>query len=415
LGLNVIAGCSDASSGRTDADNLPRIVARQDIRLGDVEDPERGFSFPAGVDIDRDGMLYVLEATVPEIRVYEPGGELLRRIGRRGGGPGEFEEPPMFGLRGDTIWTIQTGIGRITLFDRVGQVLSTGVAEPVVVLLPQSRGYVVPRAMRPDGKFTSFMASVGWSRYDQPTGVTDSDRIPVPLVLFDAAGAVTDTIGWMDKPPPRMWGPPSEDDTRSQPIQVGGRRMSVPAPPTRLPWLEPVQDGYVLVEAPSPSTSQEGQIRVTRFGLSSDTIYSQVLRYTPARYTASELDSIAAWAARGLPGGMVPIAPAGSAGQEPPDNWQEIAKALRSAMNFPEYQVPVEWIWVAHDEAVWIRRRSADAMVANWTIISRDGTVRGELSLPQGAEPRWNRGEVLWAVEKDDLDVPWLTRFVLNW
>jgi hypothetical protein len=61
-----------------------------------------------------------------QIRVYDEAGTLLRRIGGAGEGPGEFGGSPSFGVVGDTVWAYDGRLERITLFDRRGNLLSTG-------------------------------------------------------------------------------------------------------------------------------------------------------------------------------------------------------------------------------------------------------------------------------------------------
>ncbi len=389
-------------------DALPNLVAEAGMRIGDVDDPDIGFSWVAGVDVDRDGHIYVLEASVPEIRVYSPDGALLRRIGRRGAGPGEFEGVPRFGVVGDTVWAVADGPDRITLFDRDGTVLSARRTESVVVPLPGGYGHVLPWMMRPDGKFTSHFARVSGRRNNPPTGVEPTDSIPVPFVLFDPTGAVTDTIGWAGRPPPRMWRPPAEDDFRLEFIEVGGGRHIVPWPPTTMPRWVALPDGYALVEAPLRQTQEDGVFTVTRFGLSGDTVYTRTLHYRPIRYSAADLDTIAARAARGERGGGVPYNPAGS---PVPSDWEVIARRLRLAMNFPEFKQPLESAWLAQDESIWLRLLSGDDSTARWVLLDAQGQPRGQLELPSHLRIRWNRGDTFWAVEPDEYDVPWLVRF----
>jgi hypothetical protein len=389
-------------------DALPYLVAEAEMRIGDVDDPDVGFSRPSMVDVDRDGNIYVMETLVPEIRVFSPGGVLLRRIGRRGAGPGEFESAPRFGVVGDTIWAVSWGPDRITLFDRHGNVLSARLAESVVVPLPRSYGYVLPWSMRSDGKFTSHLSRVAFNRNDPPTGVDPTDSIPVPFVLFDPTGAVTDTIGWAGRPPPRMWSPVSNDDPRIEFVQIRGRRAIVPMAPITTPWWEALPDGYLLVENPRAQTPDDGVFMVTRFGLSGDTVYHRALHYRPVRYTAADLDTIAARAARGEPGGMVPYNPAGS--PVPPD-WEAIALSLRNAMKFPEFKLPLEYSWLAQDESIWLRLSHSNHATARWLILDAEGHPRRQLELPSDLRIVWSRGDTFWAVEPDELDVPWVVRF----
>lgn len=403
-----LAGCTAAPAARdTHVDAFPRLVAEAGMRIGDVEDPDIGFSRVVAVDVDRDGNVYVLEALVPEIRVYSPDGALLRRIGRRGAGPGEFESTPHFGVVGDTVWAVTYAPDRITLFNRDGTLLSARRSESVVVPLPRSYGYVLPWMMRPDGKFTSRMARIA-GLTAPPSGVQPTDSIPVPFVLFDATGAVVDTIGWAPRPPPQVWSPASNDDDRYRTIEVAGRRQIVPSPPPTRPWQESLQDGYVLVDAPTAEASDDGTFTVARFGLTGDTVYTRTLHYRPARYSSADLDSIAARAARGEAGGMAPfMLTRGSA----PTDWEIVAHSLRDAMDFPEFKPAIERPWFAQDESVWLLLTGGAGGTARWVLLDERGRPRGQLELPPNVRVLWSRGDTFWAVKPDEQDVPWLVQF----
>lgn len=387
-------------------DAFPHLVAEAGMRIGDAADPDVGFSRLYAVDVDRDGNVYVGEALVPEIRVYGPDGALLRRMGRRGAGPGEFESAPRFGVVGDTVWAVTVSPVRITLFDRDGTLLSARRSERVRVPLPgELYGYVAPWAMRPDGKFTSRMAIVTGG---PPTGIQPADSIPVPFVLFDATGAVTDTIGWTGRPPPRMWHPPTPDDGRLEFIEVGGQRRVVPRPPLSLPWWESLPDGYLLVDEPPAETPEDGTFTVTRFGLSGDTVYSRTVHYRPVRYSPTDLDSIAARGARGEAGGMLPVYRPGA---PVPSDWEVIARRLRDAMDFPEFKAPIQHHWLAQDQSLWLGLTGEDDATVRWVVLDDRGYPRGTLELPAKLRMEWSRGDVFWAVEPDENDVPWLVRF----
>jgi hypothetical protein len=400
------AAPSDESTTHLDA--LPRLVVEAGMRIGDFEDPDIGFSRVGGVDVDRDGNVYVLEAMVPEIRVYAPNGTLLRRIGRHGEGPGEFARAPRFGVVGDTIWAVSVGTNRITLFDREGTVLSARRYESVLVALPDGHGHVLPWAMRPDGRFTSYLGRRTWyGSGESGAGVSPDDNIPWPFLLFDATGAVIDTVGWAGRTPPGLWHP-GEDEWEPTILQIGGRPWWVPEPPRELPEWATLPDGYVLVEAQATVTEDDGTFTVTRFGLAGDTVYSRTFHFRPIRYTSADLDSIAARAARGEAGGMVPFNPNRSS---VPDNWRAIATSLRDAMQFPEFKLPVEHAWPAQDGSLWLRLRSASDTIAEWLLLDAQGNARGTMELPAELRIMWNRGDTVWAVEPDEYDVPWVLRF----
>lgn len=413
LGIFAIAGagCSAPAPGAViHLDDLPRLVAIEELRIGDLDDPGAGFSRISAMDVDRDGNLYVVEASVPEIRVFDPAGAIIRRIGRRGEGPGEFTAAPRFGVHGDTVWTVEGRGSRMTHFDRRGRVLATGRTDGVSVHLPTGVGGVIPWAMRPDGQFTGYLGRITYTRNASPSGVLPTDSIPVPFVLFDVTGTVTDTIGWSGRPPPRMWRPPSEESANAGTIDVGGRQFFVPNPPTTLPWWEAREDGYVSVETPLAPTSGEGIVRVTRIGTAADTLFSNILHYRPAPYTGPDLDSIAARAARGEEGGFVPFF-VGADAPPPPSNWEAIAHALRGAMDFPEFQLPLSYPWVAQDGSVWLRLSIRPGEPQRWIVLDAKGRARGLIDLPDEARVAWHRGDRFWAAIPDEFGVPWAVQY----
>lgn len=405
--------CQESNAeGGLRVNEFRRLVAYEEMRIGQSDDPGEGFSRVTGVDVDDDRSIYILEALVPEIRVYNPDGMLVRRIGRRGAGPGEFRSPPRFGLQGDTLWAVDVGAHRITLFNREGTVLSTGQVAAVVVALPNANGHLLPWFMRPDGRLTSHFARVS-SRFNDPqTGDGATDSVPVPIVLFDVTGAVLDTIGWAARPPPRLWRPPPESEGRVEFVQVGNRQVLVPSPPTRMPWWLPLPDGYVLVEAALPHSQEDATFTVARVGLSGDTAYIRRFHVRPARYSSADLDSIAARGARGE-GTNVTVS-GGGRGLPGPGETKAITRALRSAMRFPTFKLPIEYPWLAQDESVWVRLRGDSGETVEWMLLDVQGNPRGRLELQSHLRVMWSRGDIFWALETDQFDVPWAVRFRLQ-
>jgi hypothetical protein len=409
LGVLVVSSaCVEVEDiGEPHVDALPVLVAEEVARIGSFNDPNVGFTQIYGVDVDSDGDVYVGEASVPEIRVYAPDGDILRRIGGRGEGPGEFNLAPRFGVQGDTVWAMDLLLSRITLFDRQGSVVSTGRADGITVPVPQGFVTVSPESMRSDGKFIGWPIRLSGLPNGESNSVQPTDSIPVPFVLFDAAGSVADTIGWLGRPPPRLWRrPPGETDD----IDFAGRRWLVPVPPAALPQWEPLEDGYVTVDTPIPSSPEDGVLTVTRIGVAADTVFGRRIHYRPIGYSDADLDSIAARAARGEPGGMVPFFP----GRSAPDNWEQAAPRIREAMSFPEFQLPLEYYWVAQDESIWLRFRPTEGTgVADWVVLDPDGHPRGKLDLPLDIRPQWSRGDTVWASDSDELEVQWLVKLIV--
>jgi len=91
------------------------------LTIGDDETAEGEYLFTSirhGFVRHDDGRLFVPDAAIQHIRVYDENGTFLRRLGRRGQGPGEFEETEAIAiLNRDTLLVRDRALGRVTLFD----------------------------------------------------------------------------------------------------------------------------------------------------------------------------------------------------------------------------------------------------------------------------------------------------------
>lgn len=88
------------------------------LAIGDVEGPpEMLFAEVAGVELLDDGTVAVLDREAAEVRRFSPDGSFLRRISRRGSGPGE--------ISGDaTVAMVGIGAGRLLVPDAINQTVS---------------------------------------------------------------------------------------------------------------------------------------------------------------------------------------------------------------------------------------------------------------------------------------------------
>ncbi|MCC7002007.1 MAG: hypothetical protein IT357_07615 [Gemmatimonadaceae bacterium] len=65
--------------------------------------------------------LVVANGSPPEIRIYDTTGTLVQRIGRPGGGPGEFQQLTWIAALGDSIAALDADALRISIFDASGR------------------------------------------------------------------------------------------------------------------------------------------------------------------------------------------------------------------------------------------------------------------------------------------------------
>lgn len=97
---------------------------------GDNASGDAAFMDVAGIAVTPQGHMYVLDARDRSVRVFDAGGRVLRRFGRQGGGPGEFQLPVAIWV--DTIvGVVDLAQQRMSHFTAEGRHLRT---EPVPML-----------------------------------------------------------------------------------------------------------------------------------------------------------------------------------------------------------------------------------------------------------------------------------------
>jgi hypothetical protein len=119
LWVFLVVACA---AGADDA-GLPTWAAELELVVGGAEEGPTSFSDIRAIDVDASGTMYVLEAKEQELRVFGPDGTFLRQVGRKGSGPGEFEQANGVALApGGEIWVYSPAARRLEVFDTSGAV-----------------------------------------------------------------------------------------------------------------------------------------------------------------------------------------------------------------------------------------------------------------------------------------------------
>lgn len=83
-----------------------------------VSAPEAEFTQITSLDVDSRGNIYVADWLRAHVSVLSPRGDLLRNIGRKGAGPGEFQSLRVVQiLPEDSLLTYDPSLGRVTVFE----------------------------------------------------------------------------------------------------------------------------------------------------------------------------------------------------------------------------------------------------------------------------------------------------------
>ncbi len=138
-----------------------------------------------------DGAIAVADGgAAQEVRLFAPDGTFLRRIGRRGGGPGEFDAlAGLWALPGDTLVAYDARGDRVSYFSWDGTLLREGT-------LPlRSMQWVVRTVLGPF-RDDHFVAVLDEKPSDPSTPRDGPVRDSSLLVLARLGGAELDTVGW---------------------------------------------------------------------------------------------------------------------------------------------------------------------------------------------------------------------------
>ncbi len=98
--------------------------------FAEIKDKDKGadrtgaLASPNSIAIDPDGLLYITDAIVPRVVVYDTDGSFVRQWGKRGDGPGMFARPKGIAIDGDGhVYVADAQLGRVQVFSPEGRPL----------------------------------------------------------------------------------------------------------------------------------------------------------------------------------------------------------------------------------------------------------------------------------------------------
>lgn len=340
--------------------------------------------------LDSDGSLYLSDYRFPAVLHLEPSGALRRIIGRGGAGPGEFRTLLKLGICHDSLWVLDPGQVRVTLFPPGGRGAITipyGAYAKVIrgSVRPQSR-QGTPVALLPDG---GMLVQENISVSNDP-----AEGISRTLLLeTDRALGVEDTIARFAMPHSVMVF--VYDDGESHFLQ----------PFSDDPMYATSSDGSAIAlvnrTAASRSGDQEFTVTVRRQGRPA---LHRTITYRPRPLPARVVDSVVRALAnpRDYEGPPLPIT----------------SDSIRRRLFRPRYYPPVEQVTVDRGGSVWLKVRFEDgpssAGTAEWLKLSPRGFPMGRVAMPASLRLLEAKGDTLYGVEGDPDEVPNLVRYIAN-
>ncbi len=139
-----------------------------------------------------DGSLLVSRFT--ELLLFDPAGLLLRRLGRRGDGPGEFRGAFHLLIGSDSTVTVtEFGSGRLSTLRPTGEVVRI-----VPRLRVAAEMAVDPITILADGRTLATYWQARPNRSIPGIGIGPIERDSAPLMVYDSTGVSTDRLGlWL--------------------------------------------------------------------------------------------------------------------------------------------------------------------------------------------------------------------------
>jgi sugar lactone lactonase YvrE len=329
----------------------------EEVRIGsaEVEGPTLFGSITA-LQVDPLGRIWVLDRQAKELRVFDAQGRHVRTVGREGGGPGEFADPIGLAWSPDgNLWVADPNNARYAVFDTSGAYLSSHRREQGGYTLPWTGGF------DDQGNF-----------YEVSTALMEDDSYRRAVLRFDSAFAVTDTVFL------------PEHDVESFVFEGEGTSMAtaVPFTPTLATFID--RRGYLW-------SGITDRYRIVQQRLGGDTARIVERPYDPLPITAEEREE----AVEGL-------------------KWFTEQGGKIDLSRIPDTKPAFTGFFVDHGGRLWVRPSTASAEAQNtFDVFDTEGRYLGRLRSPVDIgsyPPPVFRGDRIYAVTRDELDVPYVVR-----
>lgn len=378
VSLLFLLGCTVADGPATRVETW---TLREDLRIGAVDDPVLSLTAVGAVEVDRNGRLYVTQEMDGRVRTFGRDGTPLGSFGGRGEGPGEFQSLAGLAWVGDTLWVLDWQQHRFNLFTSDGAFVRVVKVET----LAPTRGTLsmrIPGGLLSDGSV--------WAGESFPSGLIESGQVTQRALLHMAFdGAILDTIALI----------PMGHGT----LTLKGENATTYAnqPFSDAPTFAQLADSAFLV-VDREVREKEPHFTLTKLGLAGDTIWQRSYRYQPLALHKAEVDSVVATLAKRFDG--VPGVGSGRPAQA----------RIREALYVPAHRTPIRAVLGARDGSIWLEVTDPSPSTSRWLVLDRDGDREAEVWLPSRTIPRWVGPDAVWAVYRDELDVPYLVRYRID-
>lgn len=324
--------------------------------------------------------LFIGQRGEQQLLMFTIDGQFVQTIGRAGGGPGEFRELMRFGVLADTLWTTDWALRRLTFFGDSGNMLGTLAFEPVLPGgdTPELLYQWLPETPTRDGHL------LGFGSFSDARALADGRITRAPLLRSTRSGGTIDTLGWYSI---EHWA-----------MILRNERSGLYA-------VQPIRtDDFAIYDGPGnkvctverdvrPARARTVEVVVQCIGASGDSLWRRTLPYEAIPLPGAVVDSIRSQQHRLYRREFSP---------------SDVDAALRLPTHWP----PVTEGFAGTDGAIWLRGAVIDDTVT-YTVLDGTGSLRATIPVRSRLRILWADTNTVWAEERDEDDVPTLSRFAI--
>lgn len=309
--------------------------------IGGADPTEELFQVNGGTVLP-DGRIVVVNSGSQEIRIYDGEGRPLERLGGNGDGPGEFRQPALAGVRGDTLIVYDMNLRRVTLLHPDAGVLgdySVG---------GEGGGFPVPQGMFADGAIAFGGGMSFSSREGFPQGLI---RSPSAFRAVPAPGG-GDAVEYGEFPGAEMWAQVSDRGFTARTLPYG--RVTVSAVGDSLFWIG-TADAWELV-----GYGRDGRPRrIVRVAAPARPVTPDLV----GRYVDNALESAT------------------------DENQRRALRTAFAEMPGVEFVPPYGQLKIDALGCLWVADGQVPGEPVRWTVLDPAGRLIGRLEMPAGTRP----------------------------
>lgn len=329
------------------------------------------------------GDIIVTQSQDKLLKVFRPDGTTTT-MGRGGGGPGEFDRLTRAGWLGDSIWVLDPGLSRISIFGP-DYTFVRSFRSPETGLNPDpSASYsVYVQAVLPGGDVRGLITRHPGTT--PPPWLADVDSADKPYVRLTPTG----------EPVVRLAVDPPDRCFVSWRIGTSGFASS------RLPYCtERISTGWeataplILVDQEA-TTAGSGSYRVTVISPEGDTTFTRSFAYVPITVNQAMIDS--AKASQAERDAMSPAS----------------THEGRPEITFPASRPPIRKVLLGRDGTVWLEEED-NAPEHRWVALDPGGERVASVTLPANVTLRNVERGRIWTLERDADDLESIVVFRLE-